>query len=281
MEVSIPVAELHLVGSSPQTIKVYASLWDYSVEPNKSLCSSSWYTFTVTPISNYLKIDNSSSDINRSVSDDGKSEYFNVSTSDNSFDIWGLPSWCKIESQTATGFRLVVEKNTSSSSRSDYFKVQAAGKEIRFNINQEGCTGPSTVINRFWVEHNTQYTGYNTIYNPYLGWQQIPSTYYGMRIHVDFEVNNMKGKSIRVCAFFFDNNGNKMRTSNNQFRTPDGQVTVQGVGDAIYDNSHWDNFILDIPYSVMKRGDNKFYIQIQDSSGNTLETSSYEYFSVK
>ena len=101
-----------------------------------------------------------------------------------------------------------------------------------------------------------------------------------MRIHIDFDVNNMKGKTIRVCAFFFDEDGDKLTTSNNQFRAPNGQVTVQNTGTATYENSNWSDYVLEIPYGVMRKGDNKFYIQIQDSRGNTLTTSSYEYFSV-
>ena len=71
-----------------------------------------------------------------------------------------------------------------------------------------------------------------------------------------------------------------MRSSNNQYKTVDGQVTVQDTGRPSYESSTWSDFILEIPYSVMKKGSDKFLVQIQDSNGTTFASSDYEYFSV-
>lgn len=187
---------------------------------------------------------------------------------------WGHTS---ISGNTIT---LRIDENTSSSSRTDYFVIKSGSKEKRINITQTADNTPRAEVNRVWVEHNISRTGYNSVYNALWGWQQVPYTYNVMRIHIDFDVNNMKGKTIRVCAFFFDEDGDKLTTSNNQFRAPNGQVTVQNTGTATYENSNWSDYVLEIPYGVMRKGDNKFYIQIQDNRGNTLTTSSYEYFSV-
>lgn len=188
----------------------------------------------------------------------------------------GTASWAhtSISGNTIT---LRVDENSSGDERTDYFTVVAGDKDIRINITQAG--GPSAEVNSIRVEHNIKRTGYNSVLGPW-GWQQVPYTYNVMRIHIDFDVNNMKGKTIRVCAFFFDEDGDKLTTSNNQFRAPNGQVTVQNTGTATYENSNWSDYVLEIPYGVMRKGDNKFYIQIQDNRGNTLTTSSYEYFSV-
>lgn len=188
----------------------------------------------------------------------------------------GTASWAhtSISGNTIT---LRVDENNSGDERTDYFTVVAGDKDVRINITQTG--GPSAEVNSIRVEHNIRRTGYNSVMGPW-GWQQVPYTYNVMRIHIDFDVNNMKGKTIRVCAFFFDEDGDKLTTSNNQFRAPNGQVTVQNTGTATYENSNWSDYVLEIPYGVMRKGDNKFYIQIQDNRGNTLTTSSYEYFSV-
>ena len=186
--------------------------------------------------------------------------------------LWGHTS---ISGNTIT---LRVDKNNTGDERTDYFTVVAGDKKVRINITQAG--GPSAEVNRVWVEHNIPRTGYNTVGNVYMGWQQVPYTYYVMRIHIDFDIENMKGKTIYVCAFFYDEDGNKMRTSNNDYRTSDGQVTVQDTATPRYDSSNYSDFKMEIPVPVMRKGSNKFRIQIQDSNGNVLANSDYEYFSV-
>lgn len=214
---------------------------------------------------------------NVSFGKDGGSRTITVSTNGKWEIGVGTASWghTSISGNTIT---LRVDKNNTGDERTDYFTVVAGDKKVRINITQAG--GPSAEVNRVWVEHNIPRTGYNTVGNVYMGWQQVPYTYNVMRIHIDFDVNNMKGKTIRVCAFFFDEDGDELTTSNNQFRAPDGQVTVQNTGTATYENSNWSDYVLEIPYGVMRKGSNKFYIQIQDNRGNTLTTSSYEYFTV-
>ena len=189
----------------------------------------------------------------------------------------GTASWghTNISGNTIT---LRVDKNNTGDERTDYFTVVAGDKKVRINITQAG--GPSAEVNRVWVEHNIPRTGYNTVGNVYMGWQQLPYTYYVMRIHIDFDIENMKGKTIYVCAFFYDEDGNKMRTSNNDYRTSDGQVTVQDTATPRYDSSNYSDFKMEIPVPVMRKGSNKFRIQIQDSNGNVLANSDYEYFSV-
>lgn len=189
----------------------------------------------------------------------------------------GTASWAhtSIAGNTIT---LRVDENDSGDERTDYFTVVAGDKDVRINITQAG--GPSAEVNRVWVEHNVKRTGYNSVFNPYFGWQQVPYTYNVMRIHVDFDVDNMKGKTIRVCAFFYDDDGDKMRSSNNNYSTSDGQVTVQNTATPRYENSNYSDFDMEIPVSVMRKGSNKFRIQIQDSNGNALANSSYEYFTV-
>ena len=187
----------------------------------------------------------------------------------------GTASWAhtSISGNTIT---LRVDENDSGDERTDYFTVVAGDKDVRINITQAG--GPSAEVNRVWVEHNVKRTGYNSVFNPYFGWQQVPYTYNVMRIHVDFDVENMKGKTIRVCAFFYDEDGDKMRASNNDYRSSDGQVTVQDKATPRYESSNYSDFTMEIPYSAITKGENKFVIQIQDNNGEYLGESDYEYF---
>lgn len=276
LQLKIPYSELHQSGSNSRTLKFSVSIWDRSVSPSKEIAGSSSYTtFSYTPSTEVvLMVDNSASNKTKYFSESGGRETYYINTTASSYETWGVPSWCRIENKSSSSFTLVCEPNPTSSQRSDYMKVTAGEKEIRIDIKQEG--GPSAEVNRVWVEHNIQRTGYNT----YWGWQQVPYNYYVMRIHVDFDVDNMKGKTIRVCAFFYDEDGDEMTTSNNQYRAPDGQVTVQKTATPGYKNTNYSDVALEIPTFVMRKGSNKFHIQIQDSRGNTLATSSYEYFNV-
>lgn len=187
----------------------------------------------------------------------------------------GTASWAhtSISGNTIT---LRVDENYSGDERTDYFIVVAGDKDVRINITQAG--GPSAEVNSVWVEHNVERTVFNSVFNPYFGWQQVPSTYNVMRIHVDFDVENMKGKTIRVCAFFYDEDGDKMRASNTNYRTSDGQVTVQDKATPRYESSNYSDFTMEIPYSAITKGKNKFVIQIQDNNGEYLGESDYEYF---
>lgn len=219
------------------------------------------------------------SQTNISVSHSGGTRTITVTT-DGTWEFGtDTESWIDL-SRTGNTITLDISSYSGSSDRSDYFTIKSGNLEKRINITQTADNTPRAEVNRVWVEHNIQRTGYNSVYNAYWGWQQVPYNYYVMRIHVDFDVDNMKGKTIRVCAFFYDEDGDEMTTSNNQYRAPDGQVTVQKTATPGYKNTNYSDVALEIPTSVMRKGSNKFHIQIQDSRGNTLTTSSYEYFNV-
>ena len=186
-------------------------------------------------------------------------------------------SWIDF-SRSGNTITLNISSYSGSSDRSDYFTIKSGNLEKRINITQTADNDPRAEVNRVWVEHNIPRTGYNRVYDAYWGWQQVPYTYNVMRIHVDFDVDNMKGKTICVCAYFYDEDGNKMRSSSNNYKTSDGQVSVQGKATATYKNSNWSNFTMEIPYSAITKGDNKFVIQILDNNGKYLGESDYEYF---
>lgn len=142
---------------------------------------------------------------------------------------------------------------------------------------------PSARIDKVWVEHNVQRTGIQQVYDYY--WNRYidtPYTYYVMRIHIDFTVDYKLNEKIWVCAFFYDIYGNKLTTSNNKYKTISGHLTVQSECTPIYECCRWSDYVLEIPYSVIQRGENNyFYIEIQDSDNNNLLVNSeYIYFSV-
>lgn len=212
-------------------------------------------------------------------SPDGK--YAAKASKDGTIDI---KLWSKDQTiQTLQGHSEQVEC-VKFSEDGKYLASASADGTIIIWKQKEVNNKPSARIDKVWVEHNVQRTGIQQVYDYY--WNRYidtPYTYYVMRIHVDFTVDYKLNEKIRVCAFFYDRYGNKLTTSNNEYKTILGHLTVQSECTPIYEGCHWSDYVLEIPYSVIQRGENNyFYIEIQDSdnNNNSLVNSEYIYFSV-
>ena len=199
-----------------------------------------------------------------SVSHEGGTKRINI-TCDSIWKIGtGTLSWIKL-SKSNDGVTLKIERNETNKSREDYFTIKSGKLTKRVNIKQSANDKPNAKIDSLWVEHNIQKNGENY-----------------MRIHVNFTVNNKLNERIRICAFFYDEEGNRLTSSINHYKTPDGQLTVQDTDIPIYENCLWKDFVLEIPVSVIKKGSNKFFIEIQDDNktSKSLATSKYIHFTV-
>ena len=67
---------------------------------------------------------------------------------------------------------------------------------------------PEARILKVWVDHN-----------------QFEDGVKGMRIHVKFEVDNLKGGKGSVIAYFYYKNGNPLKDFNEKYRTTNGEVS--------------------------------------------------------
>ena len=153
---------------------------------------------------NYLKVDGYTSTRNSHFSENGGKETFSVSTNASSYEVVLLPSWCTVESKNSSSFTIRCERNNSRSERSDYFKVKAAGMEIRINVKQNGASGPSAVINSVTVDHN--------VFNGMVK---------GMKINIKFDTEGMLNKRVTATALFYY--GDNVTPLNNGYG---GQVSV-------------------------------------------------------
>lgn len=252
LRLTIPYSELHQTGSATRNLKFKIVIWDKSVSPNNGFYNeSSWTTFSFTPGTN-LTVNGTTSDKTKYFSESGGRERYTVDTSDSNYETWGVPSWCSIENKTSTGFTLVCERNTSQSSRSDYMKVKAAGQEIRIDITQEACSGPSATITSVEQEHN--------VFNGYVK---------GMRIKLKFDVSGMQYRTIKATAWFYY--GDNTTQLNSRYG---GQVHVSNSDTAPYENTTF-TMTLFMPYQSLNmapgfNGYLSFDVVISDSSGNKL-----------
>ncbi|MDO4800999.1 MAG: BACON domain-containing carbohydrate-binding protein [Prevotellaceae bacterium] len=252
LEIKIPYDELHLSGTYGRNLRVDVLLWDYHSGMPKEITRKERTAFYCIPDVSYLKVDGCYSDKTKHFSESGGRERYTVDTSDSSYETWGVPSWCSIENKTSSSFTLVCNRNTSTSSRNDYMKVKAAGKEIRIDITQDASSGPTAVVTSVEQEHNV-FNGYNK----------------GMNIKLKFDVSGMLGKTIKATAwFYYADNTTKL---NNGYG---GQVNVSKSNTAPYENTTF-TMTLFMPYRGLNMargfdGSLSFDVVITDLSGNTL-----------
>lgn len=251
-EIKIPYSELHLSSTYSRTLRVDVVVWDYYSGSGKEVARKDGTTFTCVPNISYLKVDGSTTNKSKYFSESGGREYYSVNTSASTYETWGVPSWCRIENKTSSGFTLVCERNNSRSSRNDYMKVKAAGKEIRIDIEQAASSGPTASITSIEQVHN--------VMNGFVK---------GMNIKLKFDVSGMQGRTVRATAwFYYADNSTKL---NNAYGN---QVSVSRSDTAPYENTTF-TMTLFMPYQGLNMaygwsGSLTFDIAIYDSSGNKL-----------
>ena len=121
---------------------------------------------------------------------------------------------------------------------------------------------PEARILKVWVDHN-----------------QFEDGVKGMRIHVKFEVDNLKGGKGSVIAYFYYKSGNPLKDSNEKYRTKSGKVSGSRNFQPRYVNSIYEDFKLFMPYRELHMGagksDLKFKVRILDKgTGQFLSSSS-------
>ena len=175
-------------------------------------------------------------------------------------------------SVTRNGNQLTVRinENTSSDSRTDFFKVafEDESKEIKITIRQSGRTSNvSASIESIWVDHNVYQDGKK-----------------GMRIHIKMNLDNLRGKNCRASAYFYDENGTALVDRNDDYCTTDGKVSCGRNFSPSYDSSTFSDFELFMPYSELHLSSYrslKFSVSLWNRSvspNQEMTTSGWTYF---
>lgn len=127
---------------------------------------------------------------------------------------------------------------------------------------------PSGNIKKVWVDHNVYQNGEK-----------------GMTIHVEFSVDNMKGKQGSCNAWFFFKDGTKLRNINSWYGTRDGHVATYDNYTPGYESAIYSDFKLFLPYSELHLAngehDLKFYVGVFDNNNNQFTESDWYNFSLK
>lgn len=198
---------------------------------------------------------NNSTSVTTRFGAEGSTETYYVSTDADSYETWGVPTWCSIINKTSTTFTLRCEKNNSTAERKDYMKVNAGGKSVKIDIvqavnsNLRACT-----IESVWTEHNYWQSGIK-----------------GMLIHTKFTIDNMLGRKGVCAAYFQFSNGEELKDFNNLYCSVGGQVCVSDDFTPSYESATFTDFKLFLPYTELhmnsgtKNASLRFFILIYDS----------------
>lgn len=254
-EVSIPKSELHQTGSYSRMLKVLVVVWDKSSTESKELSRSSYVAFNFTPSQDYLSVSKESLSFGYS----GGTSTITVSANGPWEISVGTASWGHT-SVNGNIITLSVDRNYGDN-RTDYFKIKSGGIEKRIDIRQDGNVQPAAEINNIVQQHNV-----------------FQSFVKGMNIKVEFDVTNMKGRSVTATAlFYYADNTSPLKS---QWGS---QVSVSKSDTAPYENTTF-TMNLFIPYSNLNMapgwsGYLSFDIVVKDSSGNQLVRKNNQSFS--
>lgn len=203
-----------------------------------------------TPSTTYLNV----SDNNIYMSSDGGSTNITISTDGDWYIDISVAEWGHL-TKNSNSVTLRLDRNTSRSSRTDYFVIKSGNYTKRIDITQSGNTSPSADIEKIWVDHNVYQNGLK-----------------GMKIHVRFTVDNMKGNMIYGYVFLY------YKDNVTPLHDPFGNnLSFYSYGTSNYDGSIFEDFQIFVPYNGlnMQPGagsiDLSFDISIRTSSGTELD----------
>jgi len=104
----------------------------------------------------------------------------------------------------------------------------------------------------------------------------------GMRIHVKFTVDGMLNRQGNVNAWFYNSDGSRLRDTNNNYKTSDGQVATHLSYKHGYANAIYEDFRIFMPYKELDLANGthslKFDIGIFDNNSKQLIVSENHYF---
>ena len=105
----------------------------------------------------------------------------------------------------------------------------------------------TAVINNVWVESDAQRDGEK-----------------GIRIHVDFNAKGVKGNTLTVTAYLYDDNKQKVMGGISGYKTKSGHVSIHKSDVSDYENCHWKDFKMFIPEKALPfpAGKHNYYVMV-------------------
>lgn len=263
VELHIPYAAFRLAEFYEQEFKAHLEIYDDNAseaEGDPPMAKSDKW-FTAIPVSVYVDDSKNSKEIDAPAT--GGYSNHTVRTGGEPYYFDGLPDWIRIENQTPTSFKLLVEENYSTEIRSCNFNVHvgnanSGSNKVRFFINQAGGSGAqgavATITNARNITHNM--VGGNGVKY--------------MQVCPRITVNGMRGEKIYLFLYFYqDDNETPLLDENGD------QVLVYDMEVAPYDNCDWTEWCIRIANNAFLLAPNatsqlSFDLVVKDDNGNVL-----------
>lgn len=202
----------------------------------------------ISELSPRLTVNGNSSSTDISFSASGGNQTLSISTNQGNVNASALPSWITVNSASSTSMSIYCSANTSTSSRNDWFDVNAGTKTVRVNVRQSGKAMSSSSsqntgngshsanIESVWIEQNVTYDGKQGIY-----------------VHAKFTVAGMNGKDGKLSTYYYDSSNNAIKDLNGSYCTngDNPSVAASVAFTPEYDNSRYNDCKVFIPYSEL------------------------------
>ena len=158
------------------------------------------------------------------------------------------------------------EEINKRTERTDWFKVKAEGMEVKINLTQ-AAQKSTAQIETVTVEHDV-----------------YENDVKGMKIHLKFSVQNMKGFKGRCVAYMYYEDGTPLKDTNGSYRTTDGQCSFGKDFTPSYDRSTFNDFVIFVPLKELEadKGEHnmKFSCTIWDKSSDSSTSIAHsDYYS--
>ncbi|WP_106832052.1 BACON domain-containing protein [Parabacteroides pacaensis] len=191
---------------------------------------------------------------------------YQVNTDADSYEVTSLSSWFKVIAQGSESFTISYEDNPKRTERTDWFKVKAEGMEVKINLTQ-AAQKSTAQIETITVEHDV-----------------YEDDVKGMKIHLKFSVQNMKGIKGRCVAYMYYEDGTPLKDTNGSYRTTDGQCSFGKDFTPTYDSLTFNDFVIFVPLKELEadKGEHnmKFSCTIWDkSSDSSTSIARSDYYS--
>lgn len=168
-------------------------------------------------------------------SESGGSQTITITASDSWKIGTGTYDWAHL-SIRGNQLTVLLDANTNSTQRTDYFTIVQGDLVKRVYLVQEGKSSSfvkkSAVLKNVSVYSSARVEGRA-----------------GIRIHVDLDISGMKGRDVKVSCYFYDSNGNALLNTNGYYGTV-GTPSYVAAGTDIkpsYDNSSYPDLQIEIP----------------------------------
>lgn len=260
-------------------ILLSALLIHYAYQLENRNYSGDRYLSNIFGYKPYLLVNGTNKSRTVNIPAQGASLMYDVYTNSTKYEVLDLPNWCTLE-KSGSQFIIKATENRQSD-RTCNIRVKTGNDEVTMRLEQK-VYKPTTECGRDSLVTMQKITG--EIDSVTVEHDVYENDVKGMKIHIKFSVQNMKGIQGLCGAYMYYEDGTPLKDTNGSYKTFDGQCAFGKDFTPTYDNSTFNDFIIFVPLKELEapKGQHnmKFFCAIWDnSSGNSTSIAISDYYS--